>query len=188
MDAVYFVLGQAGREFEFHAGPPPDGSVRSLPLEALRQAIGRRRALLDQVMPRPELDTAAVTVAETRPGVPPGRRLRAVLAAADGQLAPSQLAARLGRSVFGLLLDVRLLAAAGHLVLPHRPLSEPPPAPSEPLGPVSDPHRPPPEPHRAPSEPPPPSAAAPSDRSPAVPSDPEVTMLLRIRAALEARL
>ncbi|MDH6140570.1 hypothetical protein P3T35_002578 [Kitasatospora sp. GP30] len=160
LDAAYYALGQTGGEFEFHAAPPPDGPTRALPLEALRQAIGRRRALLDQVLARPDLDTAPVTAAEVRPGMPPGRRLRALLAAADGQLTPPQLAARLGRSAFGVLLDVRLLAAAGLLRLPPRPPAEPPRS----------------------------GAAAAPDRPPADPSDPNVAMLLRIRAALEARL
>ncbi|TQF06258.1 transcriptional regulator [Kitasatospora acidiphila] len=160
LDAAYYAFGQVGGEFEFHAAPTPDGLTRTLPLEALRQAIGRRRALLDQVLARPDLDTAPVVAAEVRPGMPPGRRLQAVLAATDGQLTPPQLAARLGRSVFGVLLDVRLLAAAGLLRLPPRPPAEPPRS----------------------------GAAAAPDRPPVDPSDPDVAMLLRIRAALEARL
>ncbi|MFE9424738.1 transcriptional regulator [Kitasatospora sp. NPDC006697] len=120
LDAAYFAFGQDCGSLGFHPGPPPeDGGLRALPFERLGQAIRCRRALLDQVCPHPELDTAAVATAPTGSALPaPARRLAELLAAVDGALTPHQLACRLRRSTFGVLLDVRLLAAAGLLHLP----------------------------------------------------------------------
>ncbi|GAA1961299.1 hypothetical protein [Kitasatospora viridis] len=121
LDAAYFAFGQPGGALGFEPGPPPgDDRQRALSCERLGRAVRCRRALLNQVCPHPELDTAAVARedAPSHPPAHPARRLSELLAAADGELVPHQLARRLGRSTFGVLLDVRLLAAAGLLHLP----------------------------------------------------------------------
>jgi hypothetical protein len=178
LDAAYFALGQADGPFDFRAELPPDGRVRTLRTEVLCYAIGRRRALLDQVLPRPDLDTAAVAPAAPGGRSPsPGRRLCALLAAADGQLTPPELASRLGRSTFSVLLDIRLLAGAGLLRLPSRAAPARPADSGVPSIPPA-----------APGLPRRQAPAQPSERPPADPSDPNVALLLRIRAALEARL
>lgn len=106
----------------------------------------------------------------------------AVLAAADGSRTPVQIAWHLGRSAFATLLDVRRLAATGRISMPVRAQAPAAPARSAPVPPAS-----------VPPAPLPPVAPAPfahGGPQPAVlsSSDPSVALLLRLRAALEARL
>ncbi|MDV9187914.1 transcriptional regulator, partial [Streptomyces sp. SR27] len=65
-------------------------------------------------------------------------RQRALLAAADGERTPAELARLLGRPAFHTLLDVRRLAAAGLVETPLDTGPEPPPA-LLPVLPVADP-------------------------------------------------
>ncbi|WP_354643435.1 transcriptional regulator [Kitasatospora camelliae] len=167
-DAAFFVLVQDDGEFRFTPDAVPMFSLpRPMPVPDLRGAVGRRRALLDRVWPSTRLDTAPV---RPRPGPPPATRSRrAVLGAADGRRAPGDIARLLGRSGYGTLLDVRHLAAAG--------LVETAPLAAEPKPPAPVPF------------PAPPETVAPSVLLPGTPydqSDPEVSLLLRLRAALEA--
>lgn len=68
-----------------------------------------------------------------------GTRQRALLAAADGERTPAELARLLGRPAFHTLLDVRRLAAAGLVETPLDPGPEPAPPPPVPALPVADP-------------------------------------------------
>ncbi|MCQ4040476.1 transcriptional regulator [Streptantibioticus rubrisoli] len=174
LDAAYFALPQDRVPLDFRTGQLPRlAAVHVLSADSLREAVGRRRALLHQVWPWPEVDTAAVTQRLEPPGE--DRRLaaraprqRAVLAAADGLRTPPEIARLLRRSAFGTLLDVRQLAATGLIETPGR-RADPPSAPDPPV--VDRP-------------PPPPSRGEPPHDL----SDPDVALLLRLRAALEARL
>jgi hypothetical protein len=171
LDAAYFALPQDRVPLDFRTGQLPRlAAVHVLSADSLRDAVGRRRALLNQVWPWPEVDTAAVT--QHREPTGGERRLaaraprqRAVLAAADGLRTPPEIARLLRRSAFGTLLDVRQLAATGLIETPGR-RADPPSVPDPPVADRPSAH-----------------GAPPQD-----PSDPDVALLLRLRAALEARL
>ncbi|WP_052390486.1 hypothetical protein [Streptomyces sp. NRRL B-24484] len=201
LDAAFFALPQNDGPIGFLPGVRP-GLTLARPLEAgaLRLAVGKRRALLDRTHPAAGLDVSPVR-ARTEPAVPERRptacsgRRRAVLAAADGYRTPAQIARLLGRSAYTTLLDIRHLAAAGLIETP-APWNGPAPvaAVREAAGPVAAP-----EPSSAPVRPggvpqqagPPPAHPEVLLPSPALhdfPPDPEIALLLRIRAALEARL
>jgi len=174
LDAAFFALQQDRIRLAFKTGRLPRlTAVHALSADSLRDAIGRRRALLNHVWPWPDVDTAAVTCRLGPAGearrMPVGTaEQHAVLAAADGLRTPPEIARLLRRSAFGTLLAVRQLAAAGLVETPGRqvdPSSVPdPPATDRPPQPLSRT-----EPRHD-------------------PSDPEVALLLRLRAALEARL
>ncbi|MFJ1753962.1 hypothetical protein [Kitasatospora sp. NPDC088134] len=177
LDGAQDALAQHGGELRFDpAARPAFRLSRPLSVLELRGAVGRRRALLDACWPSAELDRAPLLPtgsAPTRRIAVPHRRRQALLAAADGSRTVPELARLLGRSTFGTLLDVRQLAAAGLLTArPSAPAAfDPPPA--------------------AVPEPAPPAAPLPEVLLPPGPrsydpSDPEVGLLLRLRAALEA--
>ncbi|MFI9786759.1 hypothetical protein ACIHEI_25130 [Kitasatospora sp. NPDC051984] len=175
LDGAQDALAQHSVELRFDpAARPAFQLARPLSVLELRGAVGRRRALLDACWPSAELDSVppvATGAAPTRRTAVPRRRRQALLAAADGIRTAPELARLLGRSTFGTLLDVRQLAAAG-LLASGRPavLPDPPPA----AGPQS-----------APPDAPGPVPMPPGPRS-YDSSDPEVGLLLRLRAALEA--
>ncbi|MFD7644354.1 transcriptional regulator [Kitasatospora sp. NPDC059795] len=171
LDGAFDALAQHGGELRFDpVARPAFRLARPLSVLELRGAVGRRRALLDACWPSAELDSVppAVTgAAPVRRTAVPRRRLQALLAAADGTRTAPELARLLGRSTFGTLLDVRQLAAAG-LLASGRPavLPDPPPAAVPPTAP--------------------PAGLSPPGPRPHDSSDPEVGLLLRLRAALEA--
>jgi hypothetical protein len=174
LDAAYFALQQDRAPLDFRTSQLPRlAAVHALSAESLRDAVGRRRALLNQVWPWPDVDTAAVTCRLKPPSQDRGLPVRAarqhaVLAVADGLRTPPEIARLLRRSTFGTLLDVRQLAAAGLIETPGRRIDQS----SAPDPPVPD----------RPSQRP--SRTEPRHDS----SDPQVALLLRLRAALEARL
>ncbi|WP_157845373.1 transcriptional regulator [Kitasatospora phosalacinea] len=171
LDGAQDALAQHDGELRFDpAAEPAFRLARPLSVLELRGAVGRRRSLLDGCWPSAELDRAplrATGAAPTRRTAVPHRRRQALLAAADGTRTAPELARLLGRSTYGTLLDVRQLAAAG-LLTAHRPAAVPDPPPAAV-----------------------PQAALPDVLLPPAPrsydsSDPEVGLLLRLRAALEA--
>ncbi|MEU4327916.1 DUF4388 domain-containing protein [Nonomuraea dietziae] len=88
----------------------------------LIEECGRRTAELDQVWPSDELDAAPVVPVPRLPGerVSLTDRQWEVLVHADGAATPLDLARRLDRTAFTVLLAVRELAAADLLVKPRR--------------------------------------------------------------------
>ncbi|MDX3235440.1 transcriptional regulator [Streptomyces sp. ME03-5709C] len=183
-DAAYFALLPDAEPDRFQPGATSRlGRVaRPVPAQRVAREARRRRALLDQAWPWDDTDAAPVvprTEGEVR-----GSRARAptpsqsaVLAGADGSRTPVQIAWHLGRSAFATLLDVRRLAAAGRVATPARAQAAAAPGPPSPT----------------PRRPSPPAAPTPFARGGPQPaflpsSDPSVALLLRLRAALEARL
>lgn len=130
-DAAYFVLGPAAGPTRFRHGVRHwFGAPRGLPVAAVEAEARRRRRMLEELWPHPELDAAPVTpapAARAAGGRPPylPRGQAAVLGLADGVRTPSAVAALLGRPAFHALVDVRRLAALG-LVQTPRPGSRQP--------------------------------------------------------------
>ncbi|MFE1929212.1 transcriptional regulator [Streptomyces sp. NPDC059474] len=172
-DAAYFALGHGSGPRGFQRGAAHWlGPVRAVGAVAVERETRRRGKLLDSLWPYPRVDTEPVVLRR-----PDGRapavtaRQRAVLALADGVRTPARIARELGRPAFHTLIDIRRLAAAGHVATPR------------PAGPEH------------PGRPDPPArsgASAPpaADRGPAaaVFTDPDIDLLRRLRDALEATL
>ncbi|MBB0232727.1 transcriptional regulator [Streptomyces calidiresistens] len=141
-DAAYFALDAAGGPARFHPGltmSDPSGAVRPIGIETVARETRRRRRLLHEVWPCPEVDTAPV-VPIPMEKLPEGAaaavtpRRRAVLDLADGVRTPADIARELGRLAFHTLVDVRRLAAAGHVETPRTTPAAPPVAPPGPAG------------------------------------------------------
>jgi hypothetical protein len=134
-DAAYFVLAPAGGPSRFrHGARHWFGRLRSVSVPDVEREARRRRRLLDTACPCPRLDTAPVVRRVPGRGTArlppvPGRQ-RALLDLADGVRTPSAMAALLGRPAFHALLDVRRLAAHGHVEIPPQSAAPPPPAPA----------------------------------------------------------
>ncbi|MEU6344626.1 transcriptional regulator [Streptomyces sp. NPDC046977] len=167
-DAAYFTLLPDSEPDRFQPGATSRlGPIsRPVPAQRIAREAQRRRTQLERAWPWDDTDAGPVV---PRPGEEfrggraraPTRGQLAVLAAADGRRTPVQIAWHLGRSAFATLLDVRRLAAGGRIATAAR--AEPsPPAP-------------------------PPVVGGPQPAAPAS-TDPTVALLLRLRAALEARL
>ena len=173
-DAAYFALAPSSTPGRFRYGTedgpdepaveprePDDipGGPRPVPVADLERETLRRRDLLHRIWPDALPDEVPLA-REYRPAPPllPARR-QAVLARVDGIRTASEIARELGRPAFHTLVDVRRLVAAG-MVAPSPPVSlvEPPP------GPPGD------------------SPAI----EPVEPVDPHITLLKRLRDALEA--
>ena len=118
-DAAFFALESSGGPPRFQYGVAHwFGAPLTVPVAALQREVVRRRGLLEAVWPHPALDSAPVVRREA-PGLPRVTpRQAALLAMADGSRTPARLAAEHGRPAFDVLMDVRRLAAAGHLVTP----------------------------------------------------------------------
>ncbi|AEM84706.1 hypothetical protein [Streptomyces violaceusniger] len=170
-DAAYFALGHGSGPRGFQRGAAHWlGPVRAVGAVAVERETRRRGKLLDSLWPYPQVDTEPVVLRR-----PDGRapavtsRQRAVLALADGVRTPARIARELGRPAFHTLIDIRRLAAAGHVATPR------PARPGRPGGPDL--------PARS-------GASAPpaADRGPAaaVFTDPDIDLLRRLRDALEA--
>ncbi|GAA3978463.1 transcriptional regulator [Streptomyces plumbiresistens] len=171
-DAAYFALAPSstpgrfryGTEAEADGGPGPACGC-PMPVAALERETLRRRDLLHRIWPDPTTDEAPLTRAHRVALPPPTSRQRAVLAVLAGSAAvrtATDIARELGRPAFHTLVDIRRLAAAGAV----RPR---PPAPAE-----------------TPEAPdiPDPLAAIPTDVTDV--TDPHITLLKRLRDALEA--
>lgn len=168
-DAAYFVLAPSSTPGRFRYGVTHRlGPVRPVPVAALEHETLRRRDLLHRIWPDAATDGAPLVRADPVAVPPLTTRQRAVLARVDGVRTAPDIARLLGRRAFPTLVDVRRLVAAGVV-------SARPPAPAaQPLpdatgrrsgltGPRSD-------------------GTAPL---PAV-TDPDITLLKRLRDALEA--
>ncbi len=186
-DAGYFTLAPSSTPGRFrYDGAPRTGPLPSVPVVALEHETLRRRLQLHRLWPDPAADTApliraapgprtagpALTAAPAPVGpapvgprasgpsrpAPVTPRQRAVLDRVDGTRTATDIARELGRQAFHTLVDVRRLAAAGHL-------APAPAAPEAAPGQVRD-------------LPPPPLV-------PPV-TDPDIALLKRLRDALEA--
>ncbi|MEU6280806.1 transcriptional regulator [Streptomyces sp. NPDC047028] len=117
-----------------HPGSAHPGPLPSVPVTALERETLRRRELLHRLWPDPAADSVPLIRADPVTAPPVTARRRAVLDRVDGIRTAPEIARDLGRQAFHTLVDVRRLAAAGHL----RPvLAAPVPAPPPP--PVTDP-------------------------------------------------
>jgi hypothetical protein len=122
MDAAFFLFDAAvSAQFEPDAVNPL-GPYIGMEFAAVCAEVDRRRRLLTDIWPDPEIDTAAVV---------PARRLRGhqvsltaaqweIVANADRRRSPADLARLLGRETFVMLLEARRLARSG-LIEPGRP-------------------------------------------------------------------
>ncbi|MFJ4205957.1 hypothetical protein ACIP2Y_40870 [Streptomyces sviceus] len=173
-DAAYFALAPSSTPGRFRYGTEdgpdapaeaprePDrtpGIPHPVPVADLERETLRRRDLLHGIWPDALPDEVPLT-REHRPACPPlpARRL-AVLARVDGIRTASEIARELGRPAFHTLVDIRRLVAAG-VVSPRPPVSFTEPRPG------------------------PPGDGVPL--GPVEPVDPHITLLKRLRDALEA--
>ncbi|MEV6316361.1 DUF4388 domain-containing protein [Streptomyces sp. NPDC051776] len=121
-DAAFFTLSGGAGPTRFRSGAAHWlGPVIPVPVDTVARETRRRRDLLESLWPRPEVDTAPVVrrQAARAPVLVP--RQRALLRLADGVRTPAEIARLLGRPAFHTLIDVRRLAAAGHIETPSRP-------------------------------------------------------------------
>ncbi|MEU8385101.1 hypothetical protein [Streptosporangium sp. NPDC048865] len=184
LDAAYFLLRATGHRPRFRRGERHWlGPQWYFDATGLLRECERRRAQLEQTWPSAELDTLPVV---------PLRRIGAqrvvlsslqweVLVGADSTATPADLARKLGRPAYSVLLAVRQLASSGLLRVPEPGPPEAPPAP------------PPPEPlprrTRGATEIPAAGTGSPetSEWLPRANGDPaDVNLLIRLRNALEA--
>ncbi|MFJ8333483.1 hypothetical protein [Streptomyces sp. NPDC094437] len=152
------------------------GVGRPLTVAVVERETIRRRALLHRIWPDPRPDDAPLTVAR-RPAAPAlTRRQRAVVARVDGVRTATDIARDLGRLAFPTLVDVRRLTAAG--VLDPGPPRTGTPAPAPPARGAGLRHE-----DVVPEPPPHPD---PRSYPELLSSDPHITLLKRLRDALEA--
>lgn len=159
-DAAYFVLAPGGGPTRFRPGAVHwFGRLRPVGVRDVERETRRRRRYLAALCPNPRLDTAAPVRAASARLPPATRRQQDVLGLADGRRTPSEIATLLGRPAFHTLVDIRRLAAAGHL---RTPAAGPPPGAGRPV-------------------------AAPAWMRD-IAGDPDAALLRRLRDALEAHL
>ncbi|MGW2418153.1 transcriptional regulator [Streptomyces sp. NPDC001709] len=137
-DAGFFALAPSSAPGRFrYDGTPRIGPLPSVPVVALERETLRRRLLLHRLWPDPAVDSAPLIRADPAAGpaaaAPVTPRQRAVLDRVDGVRTATRIARNLGRQAFHTLVDIRRLAAAGH-VTPQPTAPAPPPPP-----PVTDP-------------------------------------------------
>jgi hypothetical protein len=164
-DAAYFALAPSGTPGHFRYGDTHWlGPVRPVPVAAVEHETLRRRALLHRIWPDPAPDSAPLLLSGSPAAPTVTARQHAVLALVDGVRTAADIALALARPAFHTLVDVRRLAAAGVIA----PEATPPPAPA------------PPPPTESSAPPAPPGTLPPSF------ADPNITLLKRLRDALEA--
>ncbi|MDH6628035.1 hypothetical protein M2271_005865 [Streptomyces sp. LBL] len=199
-DAAYFVLAPSSTPGRFrYATEDGPGCPCPVPVAALERETLRRRELLHRIWPDPATDQAPLVRAR-RPAPPtPTARQRAVLAHLDDVRTAADIARDLGRPAFHTLVDLRRLAAAG-VVAPRPPAPAPAPEPAQ--MPVLTPTPTPtptlvpalvPTPTPTPTYAPVPVPALTPALTPVPPpppppefADPHITLLRRLRDALEA--
>ncbi|MBL1082168.1 transcriptional regulator [Streptomyces actinomycinicus] len=129
-DAGYFALAPSSTPGRFrYDNTPRLGPLPSVPVVALERETLRRRLLLHRLWSDPAADSTPLIRAD--PAGPAGAapvtpRQRAVLDRVDGVRTATDIARDLGRQAFHTLVDIRRLAAAGH-VMPVPPAPAPPP-------------------------------------------------------------
>jgi hypothetical protein len=123
LDAAFFLLPVSGTRPKFRPGERHWlGAQWYFDVSGLLRECARRRAQLARTWPSAALDTAPV-----RPAPRPAGHVTVdpvqweVVVRADGETAPLDLARKLGRSGYSVLLAVRRLAAAGLLAVPETP-------------------------------------------------------------------
>lgn len=179
LDAAFFALPLPPEATSFTPGTAHWlGVIRPVSITALQQATARRRTLLDRLQPWAAADTSPVIPAGTPVPAATTRRQRRLLDRADGRYTPYELARLLGESAFATLLDIRLLAAAGLVLIP------PPPAPLPRRRPGACLDAPP-APATAPGPAPAPQRSVPDIFDT---TDPNIALLVRLRTALEEEL
>lgn len=173
-DAAYFALAPSGTPGHFRYGDTHWlGPVRPVPVAAVEHETLRRRALLHRIWPDPTPDSAPLLRSGSPAAPAVSARQHAVLALVDGVRTAADIALALARPTFHALVDIRRLAAAGVIAPVATPT--PPPDPSPPsLPPVSSATR-------APTAPPAPAGTLPPSFA-----DTDITLLKRLRDALEA--
>ncbi|MFH9983681.1 transcriptional regulator [Streptomyces sp. NPDC017179] len=127
-DAAYFALAPSSTPGRFRYGiAHPLGPVLPVPLAALEREILRRRELLHRVWPDAAPDSTPLVRTHTTaaPGLTP--RQQTLLERIDGTRTATDLARELGRQAFHTLVDVRRLAAAGLVAPAVAPKDEPVP-------------------------------------------------------------
>ncbi|GGW76182.1 hypothetical protein GCM10010503_62330 [Streptomyces lucensis JCM 4490] len=133
-DAGYFALAPSSSPGRFrYDNTPRLGPLPSVPVVALERETLRRRLLLHRLWPDPATDSAPLVRAEQRSASPVTPRQRAVLDRVDGVRTAAGIARNLGRQAFHTLVDVRRLAAAGHVVPAAQVFAHPAPPPPPPV-------------------------------------------------------
>jgi hypothetical protein len=118
LDAAFFLLPVAGTRPKFRPGERHWlGGQWYFDVAGLMRECARRRAYLAQVWESAQFDTAPVRLAPrlSRHAMTLDAAQWEVVAGADAEATPLDLAKRLGRSGYSILLAVRRLAAAGLL-------------------------------------------------------------------------
>ncbi|CAM5396878.1 hypothetical protein ACFYZI_24015 [Streptomyces griseorubiginosus] len=146
--------------------PTGPGIPHPIPVADLERETLRRRDLLHRIWPDALVDEAPLTREYHPAPAPIPARRQAVLALVNGVRTASDIARELGRPAFHTLVDIRRLVAAGAVsprpvTLPGDPLSVPLPGPAG-TGPPMD------------------------LTGTTAPVDPHITLLKRLRDALEA--
>ncbi|MEV5874518.1 transcriptional regulator [Streptomyces sp. NPDC052101] len=133
-DAGYFALApsSAPGRFRYDSGPRV-GPLPSVPVVALERETLRRRLLLHRLWPDPGADSAPLIRADPAGAAPVTPRQRAVLDRVDGVRTAPEIARNLGRQAFHTLVDVRRLAAAGHVTPLAPAVTRPAPPPPPPV-------------------------------------------------------
>ncbi|MEU4225586.1 hypothetical protein AB0F17_14935 [Nonomuraea sp. NPDC026600] len=121
LDAAFFLLPVGGNRPKFRPGEQHWlGGQWYFDVAGLMRECARRRAYLAQIWPSAQLDTAPVRPVPRLPGN--GVTLDSVqwevVIGADAEATPLDLAKRIGRSGYSVLLAVRRMAAAGLLAPP----------------------------------------------------------------------
>ncbi|SEO06120.1 hypothetical protein [Actinacidiphila rubida] len=126
-DAAYFVLAPDGGPSRFrHGAVHWFGRVRPVGVADVERESRRRRRYLTDLWPHAHLDAVPPVRRRHAARLPPvPRRQQDVLDLADGRHTPALIAAKLGRPAFHTLVDIRRLAASGHL----ETRTSPPPGP-----------------------------------------------------------
>lgn len=168
-DAAYFALAPSSTPGHFRYGDTHWlGPVRPVPVAAVEHETLRRRALLHRIWPDPAPDSAPLLRSGSPAAPTISARQHAVLDLVDGVRTAADIALALARPTFHTLVDVRRLAAAGVIA----PVAVPAPAPPAPVVPPAS---------SSSSAPP-----APPGTLPPAFADPNITLLKRLRDALEA--
>ncbi|MGV9344850.1 hypothetical protein ACWDSD_08600 [Streptomyces spiralis] len=120
-DAAYFALAPSSTPGRFRYGVAHRlGPVLPVPVAALERETLRRRDLLRRIWPDPRADSAPLARTRTTAAPKLTARQQALLERIDGTRTAAELARELGRQAFHTLADVRRLASAG-LVAPRPP-------------------------------------------------------------------